>query len=146
MYSSSISYGGAGNDTIIVFAGEGYGEDGYDILTSYSNGAKLYGGAGTNILKVNFNGYMYGGEGGDEYHLDEMSTSIAYVKDDGLTGNDTIFTTWSSSTTITRTIDGNDLRLSAEGETIVLIDWYNGYNTIENFVNASHDQFILTDL
>jgi Ca2+-binding RTX toxin-like protein len=140
----SLTYGGDGNDTITVFAGKGYGEDGSDTLTSYDNGTEIYGGAGNDVLKVNFNGSMFGGEGSDEYSLDQMSTSIAYIKDDGLIGTDTVFTNWeyAERNSIIQQRVGDDLRLSLNGETLVLQEWYNGYNTIENFVSSDH-QFIL---
>lgn len=140
----SLTYGGDGNDTITVFAGKGYGEDGSDTLTSYDNGTEIYGGAGNDVMKVNFNGSMFGGEGSDEYSLDQMSTSIAYIKDDGLLGTDTVFTNWlyAERNSIIQQRVGDDLRLSLNGETLVLQEWYNGYNTIENFVSSDH-QFIL---
>ncbi len=143
--SSSETYGGAGDDTITVFGGIAYGDDGVDRMTSYDDGVILVGGAGDDILKVNFNGIMLGGEGGDEYSLDQMSTSLAIIYDGGTMGTDTIFTNWTSSTSIYRERDGNDLNLSANGDTIKLVDWFAGYKTIENFVSTDH-QFILNDI
>jgi Ca2+-binding RTX toxin-like protein len=144
--AESKSYGDVGNDMINVMAGEGYGGDGNDALWTYGQDTKLYGGEGNDSLMLGSgSSYMYGGNGDDEYDL--WNGGLAYIKDDRSEGTDTVFTSWlyEDRYSIKRTRQGDDLKLSYEGETIILQDWYNGFHTIEHFVSVDK-QMILTYL
>ncbi len=80
-----LSYGGAGNDTILAGTGTGYGEDGNDTITT-SGGAE--GGAGNDILTAVWAGSqiaLYGGEGNDTLNGSDH-VDILY----GGSGGDTI--------------------------------------------------------
>ncbi|NWB87132.1 beta strand repeat-containing protein [Pseudomonas gingeri] len=148
--TGTVIHGDAGDDSITVYHGTAYGDEGNDKLTGTGSDYQLFGGAGADQLTLSGSGYAYGGEGGDTYIV--LSTSTVLIKDDGLTGNDLVkLQNIQSFQDVVIKTDGTSsyifsaaaLNAGNEHPAVVLQDWYAGSSTIESFQTANGDTFTI---
>ncbi|MDI2591442.1 calcium-binding protein [Pseudomonas sp. 681] len=146
----SILHGDAGNDTLRVYVGIAYGDEGNDKLMGEGRGYQLYGGAGSDTLTLLGGGYANGGEGGDTYKV-QSSTSVM-IKDDGGSGRDVVqlLDIQSYADVIFKSDGTNALIYNAvewkagnQSNAVILVDWYAGSNTIESFTTVNGDSFTI---
>lgn len=148
--AGSVLHGDAGNDSITVYAGIAYGDEGSDSLVGVGAEYQLHGGAGSDTLNMVGGGYAYGGEGSDTYKA-QSSTSIM-IKDEGTSSGDVVqLLNIQSYTDVMIKTDGtnafifNAVEWNAgnQNNAVILADWYAGSNTIESFQTANGDVFTI---
>ena len=142
-------YGDDGMDTIYVNTGAAIGGSGNDTLTGENNQNVAYildGGAGDDILFLKgLSGLGFGGNGSDDYHI--SSSLLSKIQDDGTVGTDSLYIDLDDGgyplqygrvgddAFITTKSDIDDNGQVDSG--VLLLDWYAGYDTIENFFDAN---------
>ncbi|WP_426202844.1 beta strand repeat-containing protein, partial [Pseudomonas sp. TWP3-1] len=146
----SVLHGDAGNDSISVYAGTAYGDDGSDSLVGTGPEYQLFGGAGSDTLIMAGGGYGYGGEGSDIYKVNSSTTVM--IKDDGTSGGDRVElqNIQSYANVLIKTDGTNAFIFNAvewnagkQDNAVILADWYKGGNTIESFTTINGDSFTI---